>query len=174
MGKTDSLSRLSPATPHTNGILRTTRWLAVMVVPFMIVASAILYLWPKGTGRLFAWPIQPPMTAMMLGPAYAWGKRHLFFLARRCGAPVAHGRGRLCACDGFDKALGHYLEETMSTRLLTRWSSYILAAVVLTLCILIRLDRPMTTVQAARQPAGTIIADPSVDTASPVHRLVYD
>jgi hypothetical protein len=64
MGKTDSLSRLPPATPHTNGILRAMRWLAVVVVPFLIVASTILYLWPNDTDRLFAWPIQLPMTAL--------------------------------------------------------------------------------------------------------------
>lgn len=87
MGKTDSPSRLPPATLRNDGILRTTRWLAVVVVPFLIVASAILYLWPNDTGHLFAWP--------------------------------------------------------------------------------------MTTVEAARQPAGTIIADPNIDTASPMLANMY-
>ena len=87
VGKTDSLSRLPPATPHTNGILRTTRWLAVVVVPFMIVASAILYLWPNDTGCLFVWPIQPPMTAMMLGPAYMSG---IYFFSRVVAAHQWH------------------------------------------------------------------------------------
>lgn len=54
-------------------ILPATRLVAWLVIPFLFVAFVILYLLPGETGRLFAWKIQPPMTAMMLGAAYAGG-----------------------------------------------------------------------------------------------------
>jgi hypothetical protein len=42
-------------------------------VPFLVVAFVVLYPWPGDTDRLFAWPIQPTMTAMVLGSAYLGG-----------------------------------------------------------------------------------------------------
>src|SRR5207237_4114475 len=41
-----------------------TRGVAYGIVPFLVVAFAVLYPWPDDTGRLFAWPIRPTMTAM--------------------------------------------------------------------------------------------------------------
>lgn len=58
--------------PRTD-IFRETRWLAIVIIPFLAIAFAILYGFPADTARLFAWNIQPPMTAMMLGSAYAGG-----------------------------------------------------------------------------------------------------
>ena len=60
-------------------VYRFTRLLAVIIIPFLIVAWAILYLLPDRTGELFAWPIKPPMTAMMLASAYLGG---VYFFAR--------------------------------------------------------------------------------------------
>lgn len=54
-------------------ILPETRWVAALVIPFLVVAFGILYLFPQHTGVLFAWNIQPAMSAMMLGAAYAGG-----------------------------------------------------------------------------------------------------
>jgi hypothetical protein len=54
-------------------ILRGTRWLAAFVIPFLVVASIMLFIWPQDTGKLFAWPVKPPMTAMMLAAAYMGG-----------------------------------------------------------------------------------------------------
>ena len=56
-----------------NRILPETRWLAALVIPFLVAALGILFLFPNETGRLFAWNIQPTMSAMMLGAAYAGG-----------------------------------------------------------------------------------------------------
>jgi hypothetical protein len=50
-----------------------SRALAVLVIPFLVVAAAMLWFWPEDTGRLFAWPIKPPMTAMFLATAYVGG-----------------------------------------------------------------------------------------------------
>jgi len=59
--------------------LPTTRALAVVVIPFLVVACAMLYVWPNDSGRLFAWPIKPAMSAMLLASAYAGG---IYYFAR--------------------------------------------------------------------------------------------
>lgn len=59
--------------PAEDRILPTTRWVAALVIPFLVVAFVILYLLPRQTGQLFAWGIKPPMSAMMLGAAYIGG-----------------------------------------------------------------------------------------------------
>ncbi|HEY9523889.1 MAG TPA: hypothetical protein VIR33_11670 [Thermopolyspora sp.] len=56
-----------------DAVLRYTRWVAVVVLPFLGVASILLYLFPTQTGRLFAWTIMPPLTAMLLASAYIGG-----------------------------------------------------------------------------------------------------
>ncbi len=42
-------------------------------MPFLVVAAWILLVRPDDTARLFAWPITPPLTAMLLGSAYLGG-----------------------------------------------------------------------------------------------------
>src|SRR5436305_1648162 len=54
-------------------ILPETRWVSAIIVPFLVAASAILYLFPDHTQELFAWGIQPRMSGMMLGAAYIGG-----------------------------------------------------------------------------------------------------
>ncbi len=54
-------------------ILPETRLVAIFVIPFLVVAFGILYILPFETEKLFAWKIQPTMSAMMLGAAYAGG-----------------------------------------------------------------------------------------------------
>ena len=56
-----------------NQILPETRWVAALVIPFLVVAFLILFIFPNETELLFAWKIQPSMSAMMLGSAYAGG-----------------------------------------------------------------------------------------------------
>jgi hypothetical protein len=67
------------AHPTGGTVLPATRWLALFVIPFLVVAAAILWFWPDQTGRLFAWPIKPNMTAMLLATAYAGG---IYFFTR--------------------------------------------------------------------------------------------
>jgi hypothetical protein len=62
-----------PTTTGGSDILRETRWLAIVIIPFLVLAFVILYGFPADTDRLFAWKIRPPMTAMMLASAYAGG-----------------------------------------------------------------------------------------------------
>lgn len=54
-------------------ILPETRVVAALIVPFLVAAFIILFLRPHETQRLFAWPMGPPMSAMMLGATYMSG-----------------------------------------------------------------------------------------------------
>ncbi len=69
---------LAPA-PQDDRVLPETRLLGWFVSPFLIAAAFILLVLPTQTGALFAWPIKPPETAMMLGSAYLGG---LYFFIR--------------------------------------------------------------------------------------------
>lgn len=60
-------------TAFENKILPETRWVAALVIPFLVVAFVILFFFPGQTESLIAWKIQPSMSAMMLAAAYAGG-----------------------------------------------------------------------------------------------------
>lgn len=72
-------------TAQDDHIHRATKWLAVIVIPFLLAAFYILFLRPTETGALFAWRIAPTMTAMMLASAYIGGVYYFagVILARR-------------------------------------------------------------------------------------------
>ncbi len=65
--------KLQPVTAPNDRVLLATRVLAGIVVPVLVVAFVMLYLMPDNSGRLFAWPIKPRMSAMMLGATYLGG-----------------------------------------------------------------------------------------------------
>jgi hypothetical protein len=54
-------------------ILLYTRIVGAVIVPFLVAAVVILYPFADRTDELFAWTILPPLTAMLLGSAYAGG-----------------------------------------------------------------------------------------------------
>lgn len=54
-------------------VLTITRSLAALVVPVLLVAFGMLYIFPDDSGKLFAWPVKPRMSAMMLGATYLGG-----------------------------------------------------------------------------------------------------
>ena len=58
---------------HDDRVLASTRVLAAVIVPFLLVAFVLLYIFPGETKRLFAWTITPTMTPMMLAAAYLGG-----------------------------------------------------------------------------------------------------
>jgi hypothetical protein len=58
---------------RSDRILPETRWISAIIVPFLVAAFVILYLFPDHTQQLFAWGIQPRMSAMMLAAAYFGG-----------------------------------------------------------------------------------------------------
>jgi hypothetical protein len=47
--------------------------LAGLLVPVLVVAFGLLYLFPDSGAELFAWPINPLMSSMMLGATYLGG-----------------------------------------------------------------------------------------------------
>jgi hypothetical protein len=47
-----------------NRVLFSTRLLALVILPFLLGAFTILYVFPMDTARLFAWPIKPTMMSM--------------------------------------------------------------------------------------------------------------
>ncbi len=68
-------------------ILPETRWLAVLIIPFLVAASILLFIWPNDTDKLFAWTIKPSMTPMMLAAAYLGG---IYFFTRAALAKRWH------------------------------------------------------------------------------------
>jgi hypothetical protein len=63
-------------------ILPVTRVTAIIVTAVLVVAWAILYLFPSETADTFAWTIQPEETALFLGAAFLAGGYWFFSLAR--------------------------------------------------------------------------------------------
>jgi len=59
-------------------VLALTRWVSLVIIPFLVVAFVVLVPWPSDTGRLFAWQIKPTLTSMVLGSVYLGGA--YFFL----------------------------------------------------------------------------------------------
>jgi len=69
-----------PESDRDDRVLSATRWLSAAIIPFLIVAFAVLYPFPDDTGRLFAWPVKPTMTPMVLASVYLGGA-YFFFRA---------------------------------------------------------------------------------------------
>ena len=74
-------------------VLRSTRLTAALLVPILVTAAVILYLFPDDTERLFAWPIRPRATALVMGAgyltgAYFFGRLALASLWHRAGTPL--------------------------------------------------------------------------------------
>lgn len=62
-----------------------TRIVAAIVVPFLVLAFAILYLFPDQSGERFAWAIRPRVMAMFVGAGYIGGA--YLFVRTALGAP---------------------------------------------------------------------------------------
>jgi len=54
-------------------VLPYTRVLGFIIIPFLVAAAFLLLVLPGATEHTFAWTIEPPVTAMLLGAAYAGG-----------------------------------------------------------------------------------------------------
>jgi hypothetical protein len=68
-------------------VLPATRALSAFIVPFLVVAFVVLYVFPGDTARLFAWPIKSTMSAMTLGAVYLGGA---YFFVRAFRATAWH------------------------------------------------------------------------------------
>jgi hypothetical protein len=69
-----------PAAPSSHAPTDAlTRWIAGFIVVILLDASQLLAFYPDRTATLWAWTIQPELTAMVLGSVYAGGA---YFFAR--------------------------------------------------------------------------------------------
>jgi hypothetical protein len=71
-------------------ILPEVHWIAGVVVIVLLAAAVILYLFPDKTAELFAWTIQPTMSALIMGAGYAAGA---YYFARVFIGPKWHWVG---------------------------------------------------------------------------------
>jgi hypothetical protein len=60
-------------TPRDDRVLPQTRALGAIIVPFLVVAFCLLYLFPDDTRHWFAWEIHPTMTPLLMGAGYVAG-----------------------------------------------------------------------------------------------------
>ena len=63
-------------------VLPETRALGAFIVPFLLVAFPLLYLFPNDTGNWWAWEIRPSMTALIMGAGYIAGAYFFVRVAR--------------------------------------------------------------------------------------------
>src|SRR4051794_13577884 len=72
-------------TVRDDRILPEVHWIAGIVVVVLVAAAVILYLFPDKTGELFAWTIQPTMSALIMGAGYGAGAYYFarVFFAQR-------------------------------------------------------------------------------------------
>jgi hypothetical protein len=63
-------------------VLPETRALGAFIVPFLLVAFPLLYLFPDDTGNWWAWEIRPSMTALIMGSGYIAGAYFFVRVAR--------------------------------------------------------------------------------------------
>jgi hypothetical protein len=54
-------------------VYRETRLLGAVIVPFLVVAFALLYFFPDDTRHWFAWDVQPTITPLVMGAGYIAG-----------------------------------------------------------------------------------------------------
>jgi hypothetical protein len=54
-------------------VYRETRLLGAVIVPFLVVAFALLYFFPDDTRHWFAWDVQPTITPLIMGAGYIAG-----------------------------------------------------------------------------------------------------
>ncbi len=82
--------------PRDDRVLRSTRITSAVLVPVLVTAAVILYLFPDDTERLFAWPMRPRPTALVMGAGYFVGA---YFFARLAFAAALASRWRITLGD---------------------------------------------------------------------------
>jgi hypothetical protein len=69
----DAVSTTNAPRERDDRVLRATRVLGAVIVPFLVVAFALLYLFPDDTRHWFAWDVQPTITPLIMGAGYIAG-----------------------------------------------------------------------------------------------------
>ena len=63
-------------------VFQSTRILGMVIVPFLLVAFALLYFFPDDTASYFAWDVQPTITPLVMGAGYIAGAYFFLRVAR--------------------------------------------------------------------------------------------
>jgi hypothetical protein len=63
-------------------VFPSTRLLGAVIVPFLVVAFALLYFFPDDTRHWFAWDVQPTITPLIMGAGYIAGAYFFVRVAR--------------------------------------------------------------------------------------------
>jgi hypothetical protein len=63
-------------------VFPATRLLGAVIVPFLVVAFALLYFFPDDTRHWFAWDVQPTITPLIMGAGYIAGAYFFVRVAR--------------------------------------------------------------------------------------------
>src|SRR3954467_10740648 len=63
-------------------VFRSTRVLGAVIVPFLLVAFALLYFFPDDTRHWFAWDVQTTITPLVMGAGYIAGADFFVRVAR--------------------------------------------------------------------------------------------
>ena len=86
-----------PGSGRDDRVLALTRWVSLVIIPFLVVAFAVLVPWPSDTARLFAWDIEPTLMPMVLGSVYLGGA-YFFLRAFRAKEWSTAGGAALGCC----------------------------------------------------------------------------
>jgi hypothetical protein len=84
-GTPSGVGAIAQGTVRDDRVFPEIRVVAAIIVAVLVAATAILYFMPDRTGELFAWPIKPTMTPMLMGAGYlggAWFFTRAIFASR--------------------------------------------------------------------------------------------
>ena len=87
--------RVADRATHDDRVLRTTRVVSAVIIPFLVLAFVVLYGWPRDTGA--AVRLADQATADRAAPRLGLPRRRLLLRARRPGDSLAHHQGRFPA-----------------------------------------------------------------------------
>lgn len=139
-------------------LLPLTRLVAVIIIPFLVAAAAILYFSGQSMAERFAWDIQPPPTAFLVGSGYLGGA---YFFTR-----VVFERRWHRVSAGFLPVAAYTLVMLLAT--LVHWDrfdpSHFPFLVWLALYIVTPLGLPLIWARNRRTDPGTAEADDALVT----------
>jgi hypothetical protein len=78
----EGASLLEAGARRDDRVFRSTQVLGMVIVPFLVVAFALLYFFPDDTRHWFAWDVQPTITPLVMGAGYIAGAYFFVRVAR--------------------------------------------------------------------------------------------
>jgi hypothetical protein len=147
-------------------LLLLSRLVALVIIPFLLAAAIVLYFSGEAMGQRFAWDIQPPPTAFLVGSGYLGGA---YFFSR----VVIERRWHRVAA-GFLPVAAYTAVMLLAT--LVHWNrfdpNHAPFLVWLTLYIITPLALPLIWVLNRRTDPGTAGADDLIIVAPALRRIM--